>query len=182
MRRICDLRSIDHVGVDDGAGCRWIYTREEYEQICADTPRLTIPSSSSEFAINASNLRLWQPPVRRYIEECLAGVDGNRGIDFNMRWMASMVGEVHRILMRGGVFLYPEDKRNAKMGGRLRLMYEASPMSFIVEQAGGECSTGHERIMELQPQKLHQRIPVILGSRSEVARLVQYHQEHHLAD
>ncbi|MFA6020120.1 MAG: class 1 fructose-bisphosphatase, partial [Rhodospirillales bacterium] len=118
----------------------------------------------------------WEPPVRRYVDECLAGKEGPRGVNFNMRWVASMVAEVHRILVRGGVFLYPMDSENAKSGGKLRLMYEANPMAFIVEQAGGLASTGKGRIMEMKPKGLHQRVPVILGSKNEVERIVDYHK------
>lgn len=142
-------------------------------------PNMTIPADSQEFAINASNMRHWEAPVKRYVDECLAGTTGPREKDFNMRWIASMVAEVHRILTRGGIFMYPMDeKMNAKgLEGKLRLMYEANPMSFIVEQAGGASSTGRQRIMDLQPSELHQRVPVILGSRHEVERIVAYHQE-----
>jgi fructose-1,6-bisphosphatase I len=140
---------------------------------------MQIPASTREFAINASNMRFWEPPVRRYVDECLAGSEGPRGEDFNMRWIASMVAEVHRILTRGGIFMYPIDaKMKAKGGtGKLRLLYEANPMSFIVEQAGGAASTGRARILELAPEELHQRVPVILGSREEVERVVAYHAE-----
>jgi fructose-1,6-bisphosphatase I len=140
-------------------------------------PDMTIPADTKEFAINASRARFWEPPVKRYIEECQAGKDGPRGKDFNMRWVASMVAEVHRILCRGGVFLYPADSENMKKGGKLRLMYEANPMAFIIEQAGGGGSTGRQRILDLQPTHLHQRVPVILGSRNEVERLDAYHAE-----
>ena len=142
-------------------------------------PNLTIPADTAEFAINASNSRFWEAPVKRYVDECLAGKDGPRGKDFNMRWIASMVAEVHRILTRGGVFMYPMDSKIAAKGegGKLRLLYEANPMSFIVEQAGGGSITGRERIMELQPEFLHQRVPVILGSRDEVERIQGYHRE-----
>lgn len=137
---------------------------------------LTIAEDSVEFAINASNMRFWEPPIKRYIDECLAGKDGSRGKDFNMRWIASMVAEVHRILTRGGVFMYPIDSKIKEKGGKLRLLYEANPMSFIIEQAGGMSSTGCERILDIQPTALHQRVPVILGSKNEVARIVSYHQ------
>jgi fructose-1,6-bisphosphatase I len=140
-------------------------------------PGMRIPPDTREFAINASNERFWEPPVQRYVDECLAGRTGPRGADFNMRWIASMVAEVHRILNRGGVFMYPRDTKDPSRPGRLRLMYEANPMSFIVEQAGGVASTGSERILELQPAELHQRVPVILGSRNEVERIVRYHAE-----
>lgn len=142
-------------------------------------PNMTIPQETSEFAINASNMRFWEAPVRRYVDECLAGKEGERGRDFNMRWVASMVAEVHRILTRGGVFMYPLDSKMiaSGSGGKLRLLYEANPMSMIVEQAGGSSSTGRQRIMEVSPEKLHQRVPVILGSTNEVERIVSYHAE-----
>ena len=142
-------------------------------------PKMSIPEDTQEFAINASNMRHWEPPVKRYVDECLAGATGSRGKDFNMRWVASMVAEVHRILTRGGIFMYPLDEKiKAKGGeGKLRLLYEANPMSMIVEQAGGASSTGRERIMEILPSGLHQRVPVILGSKNEVERVVSYHQE-----
>lgn len=138
---------------------------------------LTIPAETREFAINASNARYWEPPVKRYIDECVAGKDGPRGQDFNMRWVASMVADVHRIITRGGVFMYPMDEKSRDKGGKLRLMYEANPMAFIVEQAGGAATTGRERILDVKPEKLHQRVPVILGSRNEVERIARYHQE-----
>ncbi len=140
-------------------------------------PNMRIPEDTKEFSINASRARFWDPPVKRYIEECQAGKAGPRGKDFNMRWVASMVAEVHRILCRGGVFLYPVDEDNRKKGGKLRLMYEANPMAFIVEQAGGRASTGRQRILEVQPQGLHQRVGVILGSANEVERLESFYRE-----
>jgi len=142
-------------------------------------PDMTIPEDTREFAINASNMRFWEAPVQRYVDECLAGTEGPRGEDFNMRWIASMVAEVHRILTRGGIFMYPIDGKMKANGteGKLRLMYEANPMSFIVEQAGGASSTGRERIMEIAPKSLHQRVPVILGSKNEVERVAAYHAE-----
>lgn len=136
-----------------------------------------IPADTREFAINASNARYWEPPVKRYIDELLAGKDGPRGVDFNMRWVASMVADVHRILCRGGIFLYPLDSKMRTQGGKLRLMYEANPMAFIVEQAGGAASDGRRRILDIPPDRLHQRVPVILGSRSEVERVTAYHSE-----
>ena len=141
-------------------------------------PNLRIPEDTSEFAINTSNARFWEIPVHRYVTECQDGKSGERGRDFNMRWIASMVAEVHRILVRGGVFMYPRDTRDPEKPGRLRLMYEASPIGFLVEQAGGAASTGRQRIMELLPHQLHQRVPVILGSKNEVERIVRYHWEH----
>jgi len=142
-------------------------------------PNMQIPEDTREFAVNMSNMRHWEKPVQRYVEECLAGKTGSRGEDFNMRWIASMVAEVHRILTRGGIFMYPIDQKMKDncTEGKLRLLYEANPMSMIVEQAGGASSTGYERIMDLKPKSLHQRVPVILGSKNEVERLVSYHAE-----
>ncbi|MEJ8826186.1 class 1 fructose-bisphosphatase [Variovorax humicola] len=136
---------------------------------------LTIPADTKEFAINMSNKRHWAPPVTRYIDECLEGKDGPRGKDFNMRWIASMVTDVHRILMRGGIFMYPWDKREPEKAGKLRLMYEANPMSWLVEQAGGLATNGRQRILDLEPGKLHERVAVILGSKNEVERATRYH-------
>ena len=136
-----------------------------------------IPEDTKEFAINMSNMRHWDAPVRRYIDECLAGKEGPRGKDFNMRWVASMVADVHRILTRGGIFMYPWDKREPDKPGKLRLMYEANPMSWLVEQAGGAATNGRERILDLQPKKLHERVSVILGSKNEVERVTAYHKQ-----
>ena len=135
--------------------------------------KILIPEDTAEFAINTSNMRRWEPPVKRYIDECLAGTEGPRGKDFNMRWVASMVADVYRVLSRGGIFMYPRDSKNKE--GRLRLMYEANPMAFIVEQAGGAATDGRTPILDLQPQKLHQRVAVVLGSRNEVERVTSYH-------
>ncbi len=136
-----------------------------------------IPEETAEFAINMSNMRHWDAPMTRYINECLQGKDGPRGKDFNMRWIASMVADVHRILTRGGVFMYPWDKREPEKAGKLRLMYEANPMSWLVEQAGGASTNCKTRIMDLQPNKLHERVSVVLGSKAEVDRVTRYHQE-----
>ncbi|MCE1161304.1 MAG: class 1 fructose-bisphosphatase [Thiomonas sp.] len=138
---------------------------------------LKIPASTSEFSINMSNLRHWAPPVKRYIDECLQGKDGPRGRDFNMRWVGSMVADVHRILMRGGVFLYPWDQREPNKPGKLRLLYEANPMSLLVEQAGGAATNGKQRILDIAPTSLHERCSVMLGSREEVELLQRYHAE-----
>ena len=138
---------------------------------------LAIPTDTREFAINMSNLRHWEAPMRRYIEELLAGSTGPRGVDFNMRWVASMVADVHRILTRGGIFIYPRDLKDAGKPGKLRLMYEANPMALIVEQAGGMATTGLERILDVVPTSLHQRVPVFLGSRNEIERVTRYHRE-----
>lgn len=139
-------------------------------------PQIRVPEDTSEFAINMSNHRFWEAPVRRYVDECIQGKAGGREKDFNMRWLASMVAEVYRVLMRGGLFSYPIDEKIRAKGGRLRLLYEANPMGFIVEQAGGVASTGRERILTIQPTDVHQRVPVILGSRNEVERLESYHR------
>jgi fructose-1,6-bisphosphatase I len=138
---------------------------------------MQIPASTKEFAINMSNKRHWHPPVQRYVDEMLAGKTGARGKDFNMRWIASMVADVHRILNRGGVFMYPADMRDPSQPGKLRLMYEANPMAMIVEQAGGAATDGVNRIMEIPPTKLHQRVPVFLGSKEEVELVTRYHQD-----
>ncbi|SEI71943.1 class 1 fructose-bisphosphatase [Frateuria terrea] len=138
---------------------------------------IRIPVDTAEFAINMSNQRHWEAPMQRYVGELLAGKEGPRGKDFNMRWVASMVADVHRIITRGGVFFYPLDAKIKAKGGKLRLMYEANPMAFIIEQAGGAATTGRERIMELQPTGLHQRVPVFLGSRGEVEVATRYHRE-----
>ena len=140
-------------------------------------PNMTIPADTKEFAINASNQRFWEPAVQRYVDECLAGKSGPRAKDFNMRWVASMVAEVHRILTRGGIFMYPMDSKLKEQGGKLRLLYEANPMGMIVEQAGGKASTGYARILDIEPTGLHQHVPVILGSKNEVDTVVSYHQE-----
>ena len=137
---------------------------------------LSIPEDTREFAINMSNMRHWDKPVSDYIAECLAGKDGPRGKDFNMRWVASMVADVHRILTRGGVFMYPWDKREPQKPGKLRLMYEANPMSWLVEQAGGMATNGRERILDIQPTQLHERVSVFLGSKNEVERVTGMHR------
>jgi fructose-1,6-bisphosphatase I / sedoheptulose-1,7-bisphosphatase len=143
-------------------------------------PNLSIPAAASEFAINTSNARFWEPPVKRYVDECEAGRTGDRGCDFNMRWIASMVADAHRILMRGGVYLYPRDTKDPARAGRLRLLYEANPVAMLVEQAGGAASTGRTRLLDIEPDALHQRVPVIFGSKDEVERIERYHAEHAL--
>mgnify|MGYP002775358336 FL=1 len=140
-------------------------------------PNLTIKPDTAEFAINMSNQRHWAEPVRRYIDGCLKGKEGPRAKNFNMRWIASMVADVHRILMRGGIFMYPWDAREPGKPGKLRLMYEANPMSWLIEQAGGAATNGHQRILDIQPTKLHERVSVILGSKNEVERVTSYHAE-----
>ncbi|GAB5100632.1 class 1 fructose-bisphosphatase [Caballeronia sp. LP006] len=138
---------------------------------------MRIPTETREYAINASNSRHWYEPVQRYIGELNDGKDGPRKDDFNMRWIASMVADVHRILNRGGIFMYPADKRTPDRPGKLRLMYEANPMALIVEQAGGAATDGEQRILDIVPTSLHQRVPVFLGSKSEVDRVTRYHSE-----
>ncbi|MGY0799771.1 class 1 fructose-bisphosphatase [Lysobacter sp. A286] len=142
------------------------------------TRGMQIPADTQEFAVNMSNQRHWQPPMQAYVADLLAGKTGPRGKDFNMRWVASMVADVHRLLTRGGIFSYPLDAKCAAKGGKLRLMYEANPMAMLVEQAGGAASTGRMRMLDVEPTGLHQRVPVFLGSRHEVEAAVRYHHEH----
>ncbi len=158
--------------VGDGAH-GFTLDRESYTFVLTH-PDIRIPADTAEFAINISNQRRWEPPVKRYIDECLAGKDGPRGKDFNMRWVASMVADVFRVLSRGGIFMYPRDAKNTN--GRLRLMYEANPMAFIVEQAGGAATDGRMRILDVKPAGLHQRVAVILGSKNEVEVVTSYHK------
>lgn len=145
------------------------------------TRNIRVPEQTAEFAVNMSNQRHWQPPMQAYVADLLAGKTGPRGKDFNMRWVASMVADVHRIMTRGGIFTYPLDAKVEAKGGKLRLMYEANPMSFLVEQAGGAASTGRQRMLEVQPTHLHQRVPVFLGSKAEVEEAGRYHREHDAA-
>ncbi|MDE2306199.1 MAG: class 1 fructose-bisphosphatase [Gammaproteobacteria bacterium] len=161
-----------------GRGVHGFTLDRSFGEFILTHPNLRIPAEGSEFAINASNERFWEPPVRRYVSECLAGRAGVRAKDFNMRWIASLVAEVHRILIRGGLFMYPKDTKDPGREGRLRLLYEANPMAMIVEQAGGAASTGRARILDLPPQALHQRVPLVLGARAEVERIERYHLEH----
>ena len=140
-------------------------------------PQIQVPADTQEFAINSSNTRFWEAPVKRYVDECLAGKTGPRGKDFNMRWIASMVAEAHRILMRGGVFLYPRDTKEPVSPGRLRLLYEANPIGFVMEQAGGRASTGRQPMLGVVPGSLHQRIGLVFGSKNEVERIERYHRE-----
>ncbi|MDC4277290.1 class 1 fructose-bisphosphatase [Acinetobacter baumannii] len=147
----------------------------ETQTFLLTTENVQVSADTQEFAINASNQRHWEQPVKQYIEELLAGKTSVREKDFNMRWVACMVGDVHRILCRGGIFLYPYDLKDPKKAGRLRLMYEANPMSMLIEQAGGASTTGRVRILEIEPTELHQRVPVIIGSKNEVERVTSYH-------
>jgi fructose-1,6-bisphosphatase I / sedoheptulose-1,7-bisphosphatase len=139
-------------------------------------PNMQVPEDTKEYAINSSNQRFWEPPIKRYVTECKAGAAGRREKDFNMRWVGSMVAEIHRILMRGGIYLYPKDNKDLAKAGRLRLMYEASPMAMLIEQAGGGASTGRMRILDVEPKQIHQRIPIIIGSKNEVVHVVRYHE------
>src|SRR6476646_660802 len=165
-----------------GRGVNGFTLDREIGEFMLTHPDITIEADTSEFAINASNSRYWEPAIKRYVNECLAGKAGPRSRDFNMRWIASLVAEAHRILMRGGVFLYPRDSKEPAKPGRLRLLYEANPISFIVEQAGGIASSGQERIMYVVPSGLHQRVPFIFGSRDEVLRIEDYHREQQIGD
>lgn len=160
-----------------GAGVHSFTLDRETGTFLLTQENLRIPEETREFSINMSNQRFWEAPVQRYVAELQAGKTGPRGKDYNMRWVGSMVADVHRILTRGGVFLYPLDSKMQDKGGKLRLLYEANPMSLLVEQAGGAASTGRQPILDIAPSALHQRVPVILGSRAEVAQAVAYHQE-----
>jgi len=161
-----------------GAGVHGFTLDREIGAYTLTHPDMRIPEETHEFAINASNRRFWEPPVQYYVDECIEGKAGPRGEDFNMRWVASLVAEVYRILIRGGLFMYPRDTKDASREGRLRLLYEANPMAMIVEQAGGAATTGRHRILDVKPASLHQRVPLILGSRREVERLVSYHEKY----
>jgi fructose-1,6-bisphosphatase I len=160
-----------------GAGVDAFTLDQDTGEFVLTQKQMRVPEATKEFAINMSNQRFWEQPIQRYVEELLMGTAGPRAKDFNMRWVASMVADVHRILTRGGIFMYPLDSKTQSKGGKLRLMYEANPMSFLIEQAGGAACTGRERILSLNPQKLHQRIPVVLGSKEEVERVLSYHNE-----
>jgi fructose-1,6-bisphosphatase I / sedoheptulose-1,7-bisphosphatase len=161
-----------------GTGTHGFTLDREIGNFVLTHPDIRIPEETSEYSINSSNRRFWEPPIARYVDECKAGKEGPRGRDFNTRWVASLVADVHRVLMRGGIYLYPRDQKEANRQGRLRLMYEANPMAMLVEQAGGAASTGRGRILEVAPEQLHQRVPVILGSRAEVSRVERYHGEY----
>ena len=160
-----------------GAGVAMFTLDREQGSFVLTEDNVTIPADTKEFAINMSNQRHWAEPVKRYIGECLEGKEGVRGKDFNMRWVASMVADVHRIMTRGGVFMYPWDKREPEKPGKLRLMYEANPMAWLVEQAGGAATDGKQRILDVPVTKLHQRVPVFLGSKNEVDRVTSYHAQ-----
>ena len=160
-----------------GAGVAMFTLDREQGSFVLTEDNVQIPADTKEFAINMSNQRHWAEPVQRYIGECLEGKEGVRGKDFNMRWVASMVADVHRIMTRGGVFMYPWDKREPEKPGKLRLMYEANPMAWLVEQADGAATDGKQRILDVPVTKLHQRVPVFLGSRNEVDRVTSYHAQ-----
>jgi len=161
-----------------GNGVHGFTLDREIGEFLLTHPDLRIAEDTSEFAINASNSRYWEPAIKRYIDECLAGKNGPRDRDFNMRWVASLVAEAHRILMRGGVFMYPRDRRDPDKPGHLRLLYEANPIGFLIEQAGGRASTGHGPILEVVPESPHQRIGFVFGARTEVERIERYHRDH----
>jgi fructose-1,6-bisphosphatase I/sedoheptulose-1,7-bisphosphatase len=161
-----------------GRGVHGFTLDREIGEFMLTHANMRIPDAASEFAINASNSRFWEPAVTRYVDECLAGSSGPRGRDFNMRWVASLVAEAHRILLRGGVFLYPRDDRANARNGKLRLLYEANPIGFLIEQAGGRASSGDGPILEVQPESVHQRTGFIFGSRPEVERIESYHRDH----
>ena len=161
-----------------GTGTHGFTLDREIGEFLLTHPDMRIPDETSSFAINTSNGRFWEPPIRRYVDECMEGRTGIRAKDFNMRWVASMVADVHRILVRGGVFMYPRDTRDMKKPGWLQLLHQVSPMAMIVEQAGGLASTGYERISDVTPTGLHQQVPAILGSRNEVERINRYHTEY----
>jgi fructose-1,6-bisphosphatase I / sedoheptulose-1,7-bisphosphatase len=165
-----------------GTGAHGFTLEPQLGEFILTHPSIQIPAAASEFAINASNSRFWEPAVTRYVNECLAGKTGPRGKDFNMRWVASLVAETHRILTRGGVFLYPRDTKDPAKQGRLRLLYEANPVAFIVEQAGGLASTGRARVVDVAPEDLHQRIAFIFGAREEVELIEQYHRDHNVVE
>jgi len=161
-----------------GSGTHGFTLDREIGEFLLTHPHMTVPEETQSFAINTSKERFWEPPIRRYVDECLAGQTGIRGKDFNMRWAAAMVADVHRLLMRGGVFLYPRDTRDPDMPGRTDLLHKANPMAMLIEQAGGMASTGYERISCIAPRTLHQRTPVILGSRAEIERIERYHADY----
>jgi len=161
-----------------GRGVHGFTLDREIGEFMLTHPDLRIPESASEFAINASNSRHWEAPIKRYVRECQDGANGPRGRDFNMRWVAALVAEAHRILMRGGVYMYPRDRKDLAKAGRLRLLYEANPIGFLIEQAGGRASTGREPVLEIEPEGLHQRIGFVFGARAEVERIERYHREY----
>lgn len=161
--------------ITTGQGTHGFTLNRANKQFLLTHPNIQVPADTKEYAINSSNQRFWEPPIKRYIIECKSGAAGRREKDFNMRWIGSMVADIHRILTRGGIYLYPKDSKDNAKPGRLRLMYEANPMAMLVEQAGGAASTGRMRILDVSPEHIHQRIPIIIGSKNEVAHVGRYH-------
>lgn len=164
--------------ITTGNGTHGFTLQQTSKQFLLTHPNMKVPEDTQEYAINSSNQRFWEPPIKLYINECKSGTTGKCEKDFNMRWVGSMVAEIHRILMRGGIYLYPKDNKDPAKLGRLRLMYEASPMALLIEQAGGAASTGRERILDIQPEEIHQRIAIIIGSKNEVEKAVHYHKDY----
>lgn len=165
-----------------GTGVHGFTLEPQLGEFFLSHPAIQLPAAANEFAINASNSRFWEPAVTRYVDECFAGRTGLRAKDFTMRWVASLVAETHRILMRSGVFLDPRDTKDSAKPGRLRLLYEANPVAFIIEQAGGLASTGRERVLDVAPDDLHQHIAFIFGARDEVERIEQYHRDYNVVE
>jgi fructose-1,6-bisphosphatase I/sedoheptulose-1,7-bisphosphatase len=164
-----------------GTGVHGFTLEPQLGEFILTHPDIQISAAAQEFAINASNSRFWEPAVTRYVDECFAGSTGPRGKDFTMRWVASLVADTHRILTRGGVFLYPRDSKDSAIQGRLRLLYEVNPVAFIIEQAGGLASTGRGRVLDITPEHVHQRIGFIFGARDEVERIEQYYRDYNVA-
>jgi fructose-1,6-bisphosphatase I/sedoheptulose-1,7-bisphosphatase len=161
--------------ITTGHGTHGFTLNRASKQFLLTHPDMQVPADTKEYAINSSNQRFWESPIKRYITECKSGAAGRREKDFNMRWIGSMVADIHRILTRGGIYLYPKDSKDSAKPGRLRLMYEANPMAMLVEQAGGAASTGRVRMLDLPPEHIHQRIPIIIGSKNEVEHIERYH-------
>ena len=161
--------------ITTGEGTHGFTLNRATKEFLLTHPNMQVPEDTKEYAINSSNQRFWEPPIKRYITECKSGAAGRREKDFNMRWIGSMVADIHRILMRGGIYLYPKDSKDSAKPGRLRLMYEANPMAMVIEQAGGAASTGRMRILDVSPEHIHQRIPIIIGSKNEVEHIERYH-------
>jgi fructose-1,6-bisphosphatase I len=162
-----------------GAGTHVFTLNPDTGDFCLTGPDLKMPEDTNEFAINTSNFRRWDGHIRAYIDDCLKGVEGPHGKNYNMRWIESLVAECHRIMMRGGIFLYPGDRRPEHQTGRLRLAFECNPLAFLVEQAGGAATTGHENILDIMPTDNHQRVPLIFGSLNEVRLVEHYYREAH---
>ena len=161
--------------ITTGLGTHGFTLHRTSKEFLLTHPNILVPEDTKEYAINSSNQRFWEPPIKRYITECKSGAAGRREKDYNMRWIGSMVADIHRILTRGGIYLYPKDSKDSAKPGRLRLMYEANPMAMLVEQAGGAASTGRIRMLDVKPEHIHQRIPIIIGSKHEVEHVERYH-------